>query len=141
MRILDTDHVSELRYPNSARGLRLLERIDASGGELVVTTIVTVEEQMRGWLAVINKMPAGLSQVDAYTSLSDLVIFCRKWNALPFDVHAAEQFQRLKAQKIKLNTMDLKIAAIVLRHNATLLSANLRDFHQVPDLSVEDWLS
>jgi predicted nucleic acid-binding protein len=38
-------------------------------------------------------------------------------------------------------TIDLKIAAIVLRHSATLLSANLRDFRQVPGLSVEDWLA
>jgi predicted nucleic acid-binding protein len=38
-------------------------------------------------------------------------------------------------------TMDLKIAAITLTHSATLLSANLRDFHHVPDFSVEDWLA
>jgi predicted nucleic acid-binding protein len=37
--------------------------------------------------------------------------------------------------------MDLKIAAIALVHNATLLSGNLRDFQQIPDLHVEDWLS
>ena len=37
--------------------------------------------------------------------------------------------------------MDLKIAAIVLARQATFLSANLRDFRQVPNLYVEDWLS
>jgi tRNA(fMet)-specific endonuclease VapC len=36
--------------------------------------------------------------------------------------------------------MDLKIASIVLAHNAMLLSRNLRDFQQVPNLRVEDWL-
>jgi tRNA(fMet)-specific endonuclease VapC len=36
--------------------------------------------------------------------------------------------------------MDLKIASIVLAHDATLLSRNLRDFQQVPNLRVEDWL-
>ena len=35
--------------------------------------------------------------------------------------------------------MDLKIAAIALAHNATLLTRNLADFHNVPDLRVEDW--
>ncbi len=39
-----------------------------------------------------------------------------------------------------INTMDLKIAAMTLVHGALLLSANLRDFQQVPGLRVEDWL-
>jgi len=36
--------------------------------------------------------------------------------------------------------MDLKIASIVLAHDATLLSRNLRYFQQVLNLRVEDWL-
>jgi tRNA(fMet)-specific endonuclease VapC len=35
--------------------------------------------------------------------------------------------------------MDLKIAAIVPAHEATLLSRNLADFGQIPGLRVEDW--
>jgi tRNA(fMet)-specific endonuclease VapC len=35
--------------------------------------------------------------------------------------------------------MDLKIVAIVLAHEATLLSRNLADFGQVSGLRVEDW--
>jgi tRNA(fMet)-specific endonuclease VapC len=38
-----------------------------------------------------------------------------------------------------VGTMDLKIAAIALSRNATLLSANLADFRQVPRLKVLDW--
>jgi tRNA(fMet)-specific endonuclease VapC len=38
-----------------------------------------------------------------------------------------------------VGTMDLKIAAIVLSRDATLLSANLADFRQVPRLRVQDW--
>jgi tRNA(fMet)-specific endonuclease VapC len=34
----------------------------------------------------------------------------------------------------------LKIAAIAIANDALLLSANLRDFEQVPGLRVEDWL-
>lgn len=36
--------------------------------------------------------------------------------------------------------MDLKIASIALSQDALVLSANLRDFEQVPNLQVEDWL-
>lgn len=35
--------------------------------------------------------------------------------------------------------MDLRIASIVLAHDAALLSANLSDFRKVPGLKVEDW--
>jgi len=35
--------------------------------------------------------------------------------------------------------MDLKIAAIVLARNATLLTRNLADFRKVPGLKVENW--
>ena len=38
------------------------------------------------------------------------------------------------------NTSDLKIASIAIVQGARLLSANIRDFEQVPGLSVEDWL-
>ena len=36
--------------------------------------------------------------------------------------------------------MDLKIASIALANGVLLLSANLRDFEQVPNLRVENWL-
>jgi tRNA(fMet)-specific endonuclease VapC len=35
--------------------------------------------------------------------------------------------------------MDLKIAAIALAHNATVLTRNLKDFSRVPDLRGEGW--
>ena len=140
MIVLDTDHLSELQYPNSVRGARLSGRLSAVPQDQIATTIVTFEEQMRGWLASINKQPAGISQVEAYDRLGEVVQFYLGWLILPFDQLAAEEFHRLKSRKVRISTMDLKIAAIVLTHQGTLLSANLRDFRQVPGLSVEDWL-
>jgi hypothetical protein len=52
--VLDTDHVSELGYGTPV-GLRLRDRLLASG-EDTATTIVTVEEQLRGWLAEIHRL-------------------------------------------------------------------------------------
>jgi tRNA(fMet)-specific endonuclease VapC len=40
---------------------------------------------------------------------------------------------------LMIGTMDLRIASIVLAHDATLLSANLSDFRRVPGLKAEDW--
>ena len=53
---------------------------------------------------------------------------------------AADRFEQLRRQKIRIGTQDLKIAAVALKMDALLLTANLRDFRQVPGLRVENWL-
>lgn len=52
---------------------------------------------------------------------------------------AAEQFHELRRARVRIGTMDLRIAAIALVNDATLLSRNLADFRRVPGLRVEDW--
>ena len=60
---------------------------------------------------------------------------------LGVDEAAATEFQRLRRHRLRIGTIGLKIAAIVLSHDATLLSRNLSDFQQIPELHVEDWTS
>jgi tRNA(fMet)-specific endonuclease VapC len=140
MIVLDTDHLSELERRDSAKGARLLQRLQLQS-DPIVATVVSIEEQFRGRLAAIRKLLAGLKQVHPYSRLIELIGFYSGWSILPFDQPAAQRFLDLKATKIHIGTMDLKIAAIAQVHQAQLLSANLRDFRQVPGLSVEDWLS
>lgn len=58
---------------------------------------------------------------------------------LPFDAAAAAEFASLRARKVRIGTMDLRIAAIAVTRNLTVLTRNSRDFTQVPGLKVEDW--
>jgi tRNA(fMet)-specific endonuclease VapC len=58
---------------------------------------------------------------------------------LPFDESAIAHFQRLWLMRLRVGTMDMKIAAIALAHDATLLTRNISDFEKVPGLLVEDW--
>lgn len=58
-----------------------------------------------------------------------------------FNETSAEEFRRLRRERIRIASTDLKIASIALVNNATLVSANLRDFEKVPGLRVEDWLT
>ena len=58
---------------------------------------------------------------------------------LDFDEAAAERFLQLRRSRLRLGSMDLKIAAIALAQETTLLSRNLADFRRVPGLLVEDW--
>jgi tRNA(fMet)-specific endonuclease VapC len=60
---------------------------------------------------------------------------------LPYDDGAAAVFSSLQRQRIRIGTMDLRIGAIALTHDALLVSRNLPDFKRIPHLRVEDWTS
>lgn len=138
MLVLDTDHLVELDRA-SADGLALQTRLAVATDE-AATTIISAEEQFRGWLAQIRRQFDPHKQIAAYERLGCRIEFFAQWHVLKWDTDAADIFQDLRHQRIRIGTMDLKIASIVLAHNATLLSRNLRDFQQVPGLKVEDWL-
>lgn len=66
----------------------------------------------------------------------------RRWNGriLSFDAAAATEFQKFPPQLVrKIGGRDARIAAIALVHDATVLTANTRDFRLVPGLKVGDF--
>ncbi|HTU89740.1 MAG TPA: type II toxin-antitoxin system VapC family toxin [Gemmataceae bacterium] len=140
MIILDTDHLTVLKYPESSQHARLEDRLAASNDPNVATTIVNAEEQMRGWLAEINRLRVVHQQILAYERLLKLLDFLNEIPVIPFDASSADEFERLRRMKVRIGSMDLKVACIALVHNALLLSANLSDFQKVPGLRVENWL-
>ncbi len=139
MYILDTDLFSLTDRSNSAESQRLRFRLSGLRSDELATTIVTFEEQTRGWLAWVAKAKSLAEQVERYRSLKRMLTSYRNVTVLDFDEKAAAEYERLQKQRIRIGTMDLKIAAIALAHKATLLSRNIRDFGKVPDLKVEDW--
>jgi tRNA(fMet)-specific endonuclease VapC len=139
--LIDTDHATFLKYPESERGRRFIERLARlPKSEVVGVAIVTVEERMRGWLAVIAKERTALRQVAGYRELVRLFEFYQEFEVVAFDEAAAQRCEDLQRSRVRLGAMDLKIAATALVHNALLLSANRRDFERVPGLRVENWL-
>jgi tRNA(fMet)-specific endonuclease VapC len=103
------------------------------------TTIISYEEQTRGWLAFIARLQTEPARIQAYQFLGKhLQIYCRV-AVVPYGEKAAAQFERLKFMRIRIGTMDLKIASIALANDALLLTRNVTDFNKVPGLKVEDW--
>ncbi len=94
---------------------------------------------MRGWLSFVAKSKTPDEQIYAYQRLHAFLNNYRNALILDYDEKAVEVFRELKRQKIRVGTMDLKIAAIAISNNAILISRNLSDFLQIPNLSVEDW--
>ncbi|MFV1967711.1 MAG: type II toxin-antitoxin system VapC family toxin [Pirellulaceae bacterium] len=140
MLVLDTDHLVEYQKGSTAEAQRLKERLD-SASESYATTIVTVEEIMRGWMAALRRIDDARRQINGYLKLRQLFRFFAAWNVLDWNDAAVDEFERLRNAKTRVGTMDLKIASIVLANRATLLSRNKNDFDRVPGLAVEDWLS
>ncbi len=111
-----------------------------SVSEDIATTIISAEEQLRGWLAQIHRQRDPHEQIKAYERLHERIDFYAAWEVLPWDATTANIFQDLRGQRIRIGTMDLKIASIALEHDATLLTRNMRDFEQVPVLRADCWI-
>jgi tRNA(fMet)-specific endonuclease VapC len=137
MVVLDTDVLSLLQRRQGDRYARLEARLAAC--DEVYVTIISFEEQVRGWLASCAKARAPEQYEVAARRLNELRLDFEERAVLLFDAAAVSEFKRLKAAKVNIGTMDLRIASIVLANSATLVSMNLRDYQKVPGLQVEDW--
>lgn len=139
MIILDTDVITILQRGRGVEYDRIIARRDAAGEDADSVTIISYEEQTRGWLAVLARARSIERQIEAYARLQrHLEEYCNR-PILDFDAAAAAEYQRLVSKRIRIGTMDLKIAAIALARDALLVSRNLADFQRVPNLKVEDW--
>ena len=139
MFVLDTDHLSLMEWSAGTARQRLLRRLSGNPPGEVFTTIVTYEEQTRGWMSYAAHARTTAQQVEAYSKLGRHLDIYRRVQVLGFDDRAGTEFERLRSACPRVGAMDLKIAAIALAHSATVLTRNLKDFSRVPGLRVEDW--
>ena len=138
MWLLDTDYLSILERGGSV-ALPIQMRLDRVSIHEVGTTIVNYEEQMRGWLSRAAQASTPTQLQKAYARLEEHMVTFRALAVLSFDAEAATEFEQLIKARIRIGTMDLRIAAICLANDATLLTRNRKDFEQVPGLKFEDW--
>jgi len=134
--ILDTDHVTALQHKNP----RVLQRMDLLDKSQIFVTVITLEEQIKGRFNLINRSNNNPQELPlAYYGLHQTFDFFIKMNILDFDHRALTHYQNLKKQKIRIGSQDLKIGAIALVQQMTLVTRNIKDFSQIPDLMLEDW--
>jgi tRNA(fMet)-specific endonuclease VapC len=133
--VLDSDHLSLHHRGHTQISQRLLALPMAQR----VTTIITVEEQLRGRFARIAQARDVTEWVVTYRQFQQTLLDLMPLHVLPFDDAAATIFLNLKATVKQVGTQDLKIAAIVLSVNGILVTRNSRDFARVPGLVIEDW--
>lgn len=138
MVLLDTEPMTVLERETPEAKL-LKARLKSIPLDDIGTTIISYEEQTRGWLAYIANMNSEEGRIRAYILLKKrLAIYC-KTAVIEYDEKAAAVFESLNLAKIRVGTMDLKIASIAIANDALLLTRNLSDFNKIPGLRVEDW--
>ena len=136
--ILDTNIVTLLQHENN----QIIQRIRAVSNSSIFVTTITLEEQLKGRLAIINKCNSNKNLqglASAHRNLKLTQNFFCSVNLLEFNQAACESYQKLRQQKINSGSQDLRIAAIALVNQAIVVTQNYKDFIKVPNLSIEDW--
>ncbi|TVQ59092.1 MAG: type II toxin-antitoxin system VapC family toxin [Spirulina sp. DLM2.Bin59] len=137
--LLDTDHLSILQRQSGADFHNLVARISQYPLSEFAISIITVQEQMLGCHAYINRARDSRSLVKGYEMMERLIIDLKRLPILSFDAIAAETLEHLNLQRVQMAQMDSRIAAIALSRKMILLTRNHRDFNKVQGLIIEDW--
>ena len=133
--LFDTDHLTLYQHKHPP----LMQRIALQPADSVAICPINIEETMRGRLAPLARVLAGNMHVQAYANLVAAEEMFRLFPLVPFDDASERQFQYLRAARLRVGTLDLKIAAIALTNGLTVLTRNRSDFGRVPGLPLEDW--
>lgn len=139
MYIFDTDHLGVLQRKRGADYEKLITRLASTNQSLFYTTIVSFHEQINGWTKYIKNSVQTEKTVTGYWRLEKILEDFSRSQVLPFSAAAAEIFDDLKSQKVRVATMDLRIASITVANQMTLLTRNSVDFERIPNVSIEDW--
>ena len=132
MYCFDTDVIAAalLREPP----MQLVRRLARTPGDQQCTTAVSMAEI--AYAAERNGEREVMERIRELIASATTV--------LPFDHDAAEVYGTLRARLervgVRLDEPSLRIAAIALTHDLTLVTANARLYDRVPGLRIENWL-
>lgn len=137
--LFDTDHFSILLHSGSVEFVTLSAKMAAFPVHEFGVSIISLHEQCLGANAYLSRAKTSLDVVAGYQLLEEIRSQYSKWQVVPFDQSAADVFDDLHSRKLRVSTMDLRIAAVALSKTLTVLTRNARDFGRVPGLTNEDW--
>ncbi|MEA5618128.1 type II toxin-antitoxin system VapC family toxin [Cronbergia sp. UHCC 0137] len=137
--LLDTDHISFLQRRSSLEFSRLTLRMSQHPITDFVLSVISFHEQVIGAHTFINRAQNNTDMARGYALLLETLNGFANAPVLPFDSQAIAIFDEMRKQKVRVATMDLRVAAIAISNNLVLLTRNTGDFSKVPNLIIEDW--
>lgn len=133
MKCLDTNAMIAVLNDRPARMRARLVR-ELGNGERIGLPVIALFEMIYGYKKSARR-DRNAAALRAFLTLDV--------EPLPFELadaeHAGAIRARLEHAGTPIGPYDLLIAAQARRHDATLVTANRREFARVPELSVEDW--
>ena len=133
--LLDTDIFSDFLQNHPTVIATVVRHLNSH----VAISIISVEEIWDGWKAALRKAKSHDDTGLAYDRLTATLTELKDWTVVSYDILSVARYESLKKLKLNVGTSDLKIAAIALETNATVVTRNVRDFARIPGLQIEDW--
>jgi tRNA(fMet)-specific endonuclease VapC len=137
--VFDTDHFQFIQETSGQASSRLFHRMQSYARTDFYLSIISFHEQFLGWHTYIIRAKRTEQVIRGYQKLHAMLNDFACFTILAYDAKAVDIFHTLRKAKVRIGTMDLRIASIALANDFTLLTRNLVDFQQVPGLKVEDW--
>ncbi len=137
--LFDTDHISILQTQAGTDYDALVARMATISLTDVAYSIISLQEQLLGCHTYLSRARTSTHLVRGYEMLRRAFQDFSAVALIDFDSTAGATFDSLIRLRIRISTMDLRIAAIALSQGLILLTRNARDFSKVPGLITEDW--
>jgi tRNA(fMet)-specific endonuclease VapC len=112
--LLDTDHLSILQRAISQHRVSLTERLNRIDPGAVFVSIVSFHEQSVGCNAFIDRARDARDVLRGYEMQMTLLRDFVRLNVAGFDSAANTKFAELRSQRVRVGTIDLRIASIAL---------------------------
>jgi tRNA(fMet)-specific endonuclease VapC len=133
--VLDTDHVTLYHTGNP----QVLQNIALHAADTLTICVITVEEQLTGWQTALRQAKDDARREQVYRRMALAVESLSGWLVIPFTHSAMLRHRALLRLHRNVGSNDLKIAAVAIEFNATVITRNQRDFRQVAGLTLADW--
>lgn len=133
--VLDTDTFSLFLKGHP----RVCENVLGQPLDQTTTTIITVEEELGGWYSVLRKTKDHVALARTYRRMTETVEALSRFRLLTFTESVIARYEDLRKQHPRVCRNDLRIAAIDLENQLTLVTRNRLDFEQIEGLSFVDW--
>ena len=104
--VLDTDILVLDREEHDVVCANVLSRDSAD----LATTVITVEEQLSGWYTLLRQSKNKPQVANAYRRLAESIRLLSRFQILSYTEDAIDRFDQLKAPKLGVRHMDLRIA-------------------------------